>query len=49
MKQRTGRYQATLMTYNKSQLQAYALFKRFFRENYPFGFTYQITSKDFIN
>ncbi|WP_316749227.1 hypothetical protein [Pedobacter gandavensis] len=48
MKQRTDSYQDTLMTYNKSQLQVYGLFKRFFRENYPFGFTYQMTSKDFI-
>ncbi|ACU04280.1 hypothetical protein Phep_2075 [Pedobacter heparinus DSM 2366] len=43
-----GIYKALMATYNKSQLQAYALFKKFFRENYPLGFTFQTTSKDFI-
>jgi hypothetical protein len=41
-------YRTLMATYNKSQLQAYALFKKFFRENYPLGFTFQTTSKDFI-
>ncbi len=43
-----GFYKTVVMTYNKSQLQAYALFKKFFRENYSLGFTFQATSKDFI-
>jgi hypothetical protein len=43
-----GIHKALVVTYNKSQLQAYALFKKFFRENYPLGFSFQITSKDFI-
>ncbi len=47
MEQR-GIHKAIVVTYNKSQSQAYALFKRFFRENYPLGFTFQVTSKDFI-
>jgi len=40
---------AIIGAYNRHQLHAYALFKRFFRENYPFGFSFQTTSKDFIN
>gem|GEM_PF-2408993 len=43
-----GIHEAIVETYNKSQSQAYALFKKFFRENYPLGFTFQVTSKDFI-
>lgn len=43
-----GFYKAVVVTYNKSQLQAYTLFKKFFRENYSLGFTFQATSKDFI-
>lgn len=43
-----GTHKALMATYNRSQLQAYALFKKFFRENYPLGFTFQTTSKDFI-
>ncbi|WP_316788206.1 hypothetical protein [Pedobacter frigoris] len=49
MKYFKSTYKARIVTYNKGQLQLYALFKRFFRENYPFGFTFQTTSKDFIN
>jgi hypothetical protein len=37
-----------MLTYNKGQLQAYTLFKKFFRENHPLGFTFRTTSKDFI-
>ena len=44
----TGIHKAIMVTYNKSQQQAYALFKKFFRENYSLGFTFQTTSKDFI-
>lgn len=41
-------HKARVVTYNRGQSQAYALFKKFFRENYPLGFTFQTTSKDFI-
>lgn len=41
-------HKARVLTYNKSQSHACALFKKFFRENYPLGFTFQTTSKDFI-
>ncbi|MDR6782420.1 hypothetical protein ABIE26_001092 [Pedobacter africanus] len=44
-----GIHKAIIVTYNRSQLHAYALFKKFSRENYPLGFTFQTTSKDFIS
>jgi hypothetical protein len=44
-----GIHKALIATYNKSQLQAYALVKKFSRENYPLGFTFHTTSKDFIS
>lgn len=42
------KYMASLMRLKDAELLVHRLFRRFFGENYAFGFAFQSTSRDFI-